>query len=402
LALQLGLTAASLAGRASGERGRERGVGAERGAAFLDGLKAYWRHPHAPSPERGTEVWRAGGSRLIDLGPPGDLPPVLVVPSLVNRARILDITPERSLLAYLADGGLRPFLLDWGEPGPEERAYRLADYALGRGGAALRRVRRLTGRRPALLGYCMGGLLALALAAARRREVAGLALLATPWDFHADPASPGLAGLLAPATLSVGTLGTAPVELLQSFFALIDPGGVAEKFAAFAALPPEHPRARTFVAVEDWLADGVPLAGPVALEALWSVVRGEPAGPGPLGGRRPARAAGTAPAADVPGDPAPRPDRAAGLGRGAGGAAARGGGGPAFGRPRRDDRGHAGAGGAPRAARRLAAAKCCEAGQPIEPDVADLISPDNAAGARRRASPTHRRPRRSVPPAKGG
>jgi polyhydroxyalkanoate synthase len=120
-----------------------------------------------------------------------------------------------------------------------------------------------------LLGHCMGGLLALALAAARRREVAGLALLATPWDFHADPTSPDLTALLVPATLGVATLGTAPVELLQSFFALIDQGGVAEKFAAFAGLPPDHPRARTFVAVEDWLADGVPLAGPAALEVLW-------------------------------------------------------------------------------------------------------------------------------------
>lgn len=256
--------------------------------AFIEGLKAYWRQPREPQAERGTEVWRAGGSWLLDLDPAGDGAPVLVVPSLVNRAHILDATPERSLLRSLAAGGLRPFLLDWGEPGPEERAFRLADYALGRGGAALRQVRQLTGRRPALLGYCMGGLLALALATARRREVAGLALLATPWDFHAGPAPPGLAGLLAPATLGVGTLGVAPVELLQSFFALTDPGGVAGKFAAFAGLPTDHPRARTFVAVEDWLADGVPLAGPVALEALWSwYVANLPArGLWEVGGRR--------------------------------------------------------------------------------------------------------------------
>ena len=234
-------------------------------------MKAYWRHHRPARRERGTEVWRAGGSRLLDLGSDyGDAPPVLVVPSLVNRAHILDVTPERSLLGHLSAGGLRPFLLDWGEPGSEERAFRLADYAIVRGGAALRRMRRVTGRRPVLLGHCMGGLLALALAAARRREVAGLALLATPWDFHADSSPPDLTAMLVPATLAVATLGSAPVELLQSFFALIDQGGVAEKFAAFAGLPPDHPRARTFVAVEDWLADGVPLAGPAALEVLWS------------------------------------------------------------------------------------------------------------------------------------
>ena len=37
---------------------------------------------------------------------------------------------------------------------------------------------------------------------------------------------------------------------------------------AFAALDPASDKAREFVALEDWLNDGVPLAGPVALECL--------------------------------------------------------------------------------------------------------------------------------------
>ena len=41
------------------------------------------------------------------------------------------------------------------------------------------------GQRPVLIGYCLGGLLAAGLAASRQRDLAGLALLATPWDFHA-------------------------------------------------------------------------------------------------------------------------------------------------------------------------------------------------------------------------
>ena len=36
-----------------------------------------------------------------------------------------------------------------------------------------------------LIGYCLGGLLAPGLAAVAQRDLAGLALLATPWDFHA-------------------------------------------------------------------------------------------------------------------------------------------------------------------------------------------------------------------------
>jgi len=40
------------------------------------------------------------------------------------------------------------------------------------------------------------------------------------------------------------------------------------KFLAFARMDPTHPKAAAFVALEDWLNDGVPLAAPVARECL--------------------------------------------------------------------------------------------------------------------------------------
>jgi polyhydroxyalkanoate synthase len=51
-------------------------------------------------------------------------------------------------------------------------------------------------------------------------------------------------------------------------FAQLDPGGVAAKYRDFAGQDPASRRANLFVAVEDWLADGVPLAAPVARETL--------------------------------------------------------------------------------------------------------------------------------------
>ena len=51
-------------------------------------------------------------------------------------------------------------------------------------------------------------------------------------------------------------------------FALLEPFGVAAKYRAFARLDPDSDRARLFVALEDWLNDGVPLAAPVARECL--------------------------------------------------------------------------------------------------------------------------------------
>ncbi len=49
-------------------------------------------------------LWRDGSTRLLDYRPAGGAP-LLVVPSLINRAYILDLAPGRSLLRHLAEAG---------------------------------------------------------------------------------------------------------------------------------------------------------------------------------------------------------------------------------------------------------------------------------------------------------
>jgi polyhydroxyalkanoate synthase subunit PhaC len=236
-------------------------------ARFLAGLHAYWRHPYRRALAEPPTLWSEGATGLLDYGP-ADGPPLLVVPSLINRAYILDLAPGRSLLRHLAEQGLRPLLVDWGEPGPVERRMTLDDYLRERLEAALDATRHATGRPPVLLGYCMGGLLAVALALRRQDNLAGLVLLATPWDFHAAPMAPRLRALLSASASGAGLAGGLPVELIQSLFAGIDPLAVPRKFARFAELDPRSPDAQVFVAVEDWLNDGVALGAEVARECL--------------------------------------------------------------------------------------------------------------------------------------
>ena len=62
---------------------------------------------------------------------------MLVVPSLINRWEVLDLTAEKSLLRAMAADGLRPYLVDWGTPDAEERRFdldRLCRAARARGG----------------------------------------------------------------------------------------------------------------------------------------------------------------------------------------------------------------------------------------------------------------------------
>ena len=254
-----------------------------RAEAFLTGLEAYRGHPFHRGGARVPVRWRHGAARLLDYGsgsPKGEKgpaagPTVLIVPSLINRYYILDLMRERSFVRYLAAQGLRPLVLDWGEPGAAERDFTLSDYITGPLTEAASAAVALTGGPVAVCGYCMGGLLALALALRRPADTACLALLATPWDFHAERREEAefLGSLMEFLPLLSGTSDPVPVSVIQSLFMALDPFLAERKFIRFAGLDPKGEAARSFVALEDGINDGVPLARQVALECARSWYR---------------------------------------------------------------------------------------------------------------------------------
>ena len=240
--------------------------------ALIAGIAAYRRHPWQRTLPDPPAIWAHGDARLLDYGDPatpGALP-VLFVPSLINRAYVLDLLPDRSMLRWLAAHGIRPLLLDWGWPGPAERAMTLDQVIAGPLECALAYTADAAGTPLVLAGYCMGGLLTLAAALRRPAQVRGLALLATPWDFHAADAGQArrmaaTLPLLEPVMAATGTL---PVDALQALFTLLSPGAIAAKYRAFGRMDQDSPAARDFVALEDWLNDGVPLGAHLARETL--------------------------------------------------------------------------------------------------------------------------------------
>ncbi len=248
-----------------------RAAAARRLAAFLDGLDAYRTHAFGREAPAAAIAWTGGGARLLDCGRGGETHAALLVPSLVNRSYILDLLPGRSLVAFLAASGIRPLLFDWGNIEGEEFGFDLGDFLLRRLEPAFNRARAMAEGRPlALTGYCMGGNLALALALRRAQDIAGLALLATPWDFHAErpESAKALAAFAEVLMPGFRQLGAMPLDVLQGLFAGLDPLLAYRKFRRFAALDPRSDEALVFVALEDWLNDGVPLPWRVAEECL--------------------------------------------------------------------------------------------------------------------------------------
>jgi len=245
-----------------------------RARVFMQGVALYRKHPARRSPETTDIIWRSGSTSLRDYAPEAvHAPPVLVVPSLINRFSILDLEPQHSFIRFLAAQGFRPLVIDWGAPQEEEKGFALEDYVLKRLLPALRIV---SSEQPVhVVGYCMGGALALAMAALSPEYVRSLTLLAAPWDFHAGYDAVGQNGAILEDKLKVWIRGQdfLPVEVVQSVFTAFQPLHAFRKFTTFASYDQQSAQAVRFVLTEDWLNEGVPLAIPTAYECFgdWGV-----------------------------------------------------------------------------------------------------------------------------------
>ena len=229
--------------------------------AALAGLVAYERADRKHVKPDRPVIARLGGATLRDCG--GDGPPAILIPSLINPPHILDLDRDVSLADAMAGMGRHVCLLDWG-PAHERASLSVSGHVedllvplLGRIGAPA-----------ALVGYCLGG--TMAIAAANLVATERLVTLATPWNFARYP-SDGLAtiaDLWLNSRAAAHSLNALPMEVLQSAFWSLDPGRTVAKFAKFAALDPDGAEARRFVALEDWANEGEPLPVPAARELI--------------------------------------------------------------------------------------------------------------------------------------
>ena len=230
-------------------------------AEALAGLRAYEQAPRRERPPPKPEVARVRGAALRDHG--GDGPPVVLVPSLINPPRILDLDEQVSLTAAIAEMGRNVLLLDWGKA--DERA----DLTVaGHIEQLLLPLLRSIGEPVALIGYCLGG--TMAIAAANLIAVERVVTLAAPWNFARYPerSQRALQDMWRHSKATAKSLGALPMEVLQAAFWSLDPERTVRKFAEFAMLDPDGADARRFVELEEWANEGEPLPFPSAKELV--------------------------------------------------------------------------------------------------------------------------------------
>jgi polyhydroxyalkanoate synthase len=230
-------------------------------ADALAGLRAYEQAPRRKRPQPKPEVARVWGASLRDHG--GEGPPAVLVPSLINPPRILDLDEQVSLTGAIARMGRRTLLLDWGKV--DERAELSV---AGHVENLMLPLLRSIGEPVGLIGYCLGG--TMAIAAANLIEVERLVTLAAPWNFAKYPESSksALRDMWRHSEATAKSLGALPMEVLQAAFWSLDPERTVHKFAEFGRLDPPSAEARRFVELEEWANEGEPLPYPAAKELV--------------------------------------------------------------------------------------------------------------------------------------
>lgn len=122
--------------------------------------------------------------------------PLLLVPSVVNKFYILDLSPEGSFVRYFVSRGFTVFIVSWRGTTPELQHLTWDDYVEKGVIAPIGAASAITGQKKInVLGYCVGGTLlasALAVLAARRKyPAASMTLLIAMLDY-ADPGEIGV------------------------------------------------------------------------------------------------------------------------------------------------------------------------------------------------------------------
>jgi polyhydroxyalkanoate synthase len=240
---------------------------------FLKGINLYQASPYRRLASDPPVIWQRGATRVLDYGDASNpsAPIVLCIPSLVNRSYILDLAEDNSMLRYLASKNLRPILVDWGEMSEQERGFSLEDYIE----KDLKPILEFLSPQPIyVVGYCMGGLLATALAQLTPK-IKSLVLLATPWDFHVDQdwLLPYLEGCSEFLEQIINSSNELSVEMIQFMLNALNPLSVIKKFRSLGKNEQNAETLNKFSAVEDWLNDCVPLAPQVAKECLFGWYR---------------------------------------------------------------------------------------------------------------------------------
>lgn len=222
-------------------------------------------------------VFRRDKLRLLRAAPAVDGPALVLIPPLMVKPYIYDLSPGHSLVRAACNAGFDTFVVDFGVPDRRDRAVRLDDYVLDYVPACLDAALQASGRdRLGVLGYCMGGLFGLIHVGTHRDErVQALVTIASPVNFREMRLIHRLARLGAPAMNSVIDLvGNVPGEVSSLVFKLLTGRRTLTNYWQLVRHLNDPEYVAAFRAINYWVNDLIPYPMEAYRQMFWDVVMG--------------------------------------------------------------------------------------------------------------------------------
>jgi polyhydroxyalkanoate synthase len=257
-------------------------------ARFLDNYRTLLhvtttRYPVGQTPSE--TVWALNKARLIRYLPTQPVAvkhktPLLLVFALMSRAYIFDLRPGASFVEYMVNKGYDVYLLDWGEPGHEDRNLKFDDYILDYLPRAIRKVKEVSGSEEfSMLGWCIGAILATCYSALRPDDgLKNLVLLTAPLDFTNQEMG-GFAKWVRGDNIDVESVisafGNMPPEMLDAGAKWLKPveNYIGNYLRLFENL--DNPKVvDSWHAMNTWVNDPIPMPGGVFRQLVTDFFRG--------------------------------------------------------------------------------------------------------------------------------
>jgi polyhydroxyalkanoate synthase len=219
-------------------------------------------------------VWRSGKVELWHYQGARSGPAVLICPPLISRSYFLDLHPGNSFVEHIASAGFSTFLIDWGIPGARESGNSLETYVDRLLPRAIRATVEAAGTDAVtLLGYCLGGNLALMLAAAHPElPLRDMIVMATPVDWNA--LGGGLASVRT-GVLDVDHLlndeGNIPATTVRNYFRMAKPTNQVVNYVTLFENLDDDRFMVGYQAMSQWVEDHIPFPGAAArqIAQMW-------------------------------------------------------------------------------------------------------------------------------------
>ncbi len=189
--------------------------------------------------------------------------PLLFVYALINKPYILDLQPGNSFIEYCLDMGHDVYMIDWGEPTPEDRFLEFDHYIDQYINDCVDIILDETETEQInLFGWCIGGHLALIYAAIYAEKIKNLVLLTTPFDSSMG----GLIQLWADEEVFhldkiIDTYGNMPAKLVRYGVMSIYPFKEFKKNTVFYDNMDNWMFKQAYALAEKWMNDNIDIPG---------------------------------------------------------------------------------------------------------------------------------------------